>query len=278
MARLTKTTNKDKKKKTGHKLTSNPDFRPRSNFPLPSIQEIELRLRSIFKPGGLATCKLRAEPGKPPPKQLRDRILTLPVMAVLVLSLVWRQIPPLSEALRLVALEGWWEIEPFTVSRQALSQRLLKIPAQLFAQMYEEALARLRSSASAQPAPAQGSVQARLTALWAADGSTLEALRRKLKELRQGPTPLGGKMMVVVELFTRRPQQTWYTSNSKANDKTFCDQLCEALPVGGLVVLDLGWFSFPFFDQLSESGKYFVTRLRSKTAYQVIEVLGVGSH
>jgi Transposase DDE domain len=278
MARRIKTRKKDRKKKTKQKLTTNPDFRTRSNFPLPSIEEIERRLRSILKPGGVATRRVKAEPGKPEPKKLRDRILTLPVMAVLVVSLVWRQIPSLREALRLVALEGLWEIEPFEVSRQALSKRLLAIPAQLFGQMYEEALERLRETEKKQPPPTEGSLQARFTALWAADGSTLEALRRKLKELRGSATPLGGKMMAVVDLFTRRPRHTWYTSNSKANDKTFCDQLLEALPVGGLVVLDLGWFSFPFFDKLTEAGKYFLTRLRDKTSYKVVEVLGAGSH
>lgn len=274
MARRIKT----RKKQSKQEPTSNPDFRSRTNFPLPSVEEIERRLRLILKPGGFATRQVKAEPGKPEPKKLRDRLLTLPVMAVLVVSLVWRQIPSLSEALRLIALEGLWEIEPFEVSRQALSKRLMAIPAQLFAQMYEEALELLRESAREEPPPIEGLLQARFTALWAADGSTLEALRRKLKELREGQTPLGGKMMAVVDLFTRGPRHTWYTPDSKANDKTFCDQLLGALPVGGLVVLDLGWFSFPLFDKLTESGKYFLTRLRNKTSYKVVEVLGASPH
>jgi Transposase DDE domain len=120
-------------------------------------------------------------------------------------------------------------------------------------------------------------LQERFTALWAADGSTLEALRRKLKELGEQETPLGGKMLAVVDLFTRRPQQTWYTEQARANDKSFCRQLLEALPVGGLVVFDLGWFGFPFFDQLTADGKFFITRLREKTAYKVVEVLGQGT-
>lgn len=278
MARRIKSSKKDRNNQTKKKLTTNPDFRTRSNIPLPPVEEIERRLRSILKPGGFATRSVKAEPERPQPKKLRDRILTLPVMAVLVVSLVWRQIPSLSEALRVVALEGLSEIEPFEVSRQALSKRLLAIPAQLFGQLYEEALEHLRESEKKQPPPAEGSLLARFTALWAADGSTLEALRRKLKELRESQTPLGGKMMAVVDLLTRRPRHTWYTSESQANDKIFCDQLLETLPVGGLVVLDLGWFSFPFFDKLTEAGKYFLTRLRNKTSYQVVEVLGAGSH
>ncbi len=44
--------------------------------------------------------------------------------------------------------------------------------------------------------------------------------------------------MMVVEAFTHRPVTTWYTENSKANDKTWCDQLLERLPIGGLLIFD----------------------------------------
>lgn len=271
MARRIKTGKKDRKRKTKQKLTTNPDFRPRSNFPLPPNEEIERRLRSVLTPGSVAARRVDSSPLK-----LRERILTLPVMVVLVVSLVWRQMPSLAEALRVVAREGLWDFEPFTVSRQALSQRLRALPAELFAQLYTEALGRLRAHQQSAPPP-PSSVPARFAAVWAADGSTLEALRRKLKELRATATPLGGKMLAVVDLFTHRPQQTWYTANDTANDKTFCDQLRAALPEGGLVVVDLGWFSFAFFDELTEAGQYFVTRLRQKTAYTVVETLGTGT-
>lgn len=272
MARRLKTIKKSRKQKATQKLTANPDFRPRPTCPLPPVAEIDRRLRAVLTPGLFAPRRLAGGRVK-----LRDRLLTLPVMAVLVVSLVWRQIPSLSEALRVVAREGLWDFAPFVVSRQALSQRLRALPAQLFAQLYEEALGRLRTVCPPEPV-LPGTLPARFTALWAADGSTLEALRRKLKDLRQSQTPLGGKMLAVVDLWTHRPQQTWYTAQPQANDKTFCAQLGAALPLGGLVVVDLGWFSFPFFDALTEAGKYFVTRLREKTAYQVVAVLGASAH
>ena len=273
MARRIQTRKKEGQQKTKQALTTNPDFRPRSNFPLPRNEEIERRLRAVLTPGSFAARRLGNAPVK-----LRERILTLPVMAALVVSLVWRQIPSLAEALRVVAREGLGEVAPFTVSRQALSQRLAAIPAGLFAQVYEEALARLRQTPPPAPLAAAARLAARFPALWAADGSTLETLRRHLKDLHATTTPLGGKMLAVVDLCTRRPQHTWYTTTAQANDKSFCPQLLAALPVGGLVVLDLGWFSFPFFDALTQAGKYFVTRLRAKTAVRVVEELGAGPH
>lgn len=274
MARRIKSSKKSKGKPSKPKL-SNPDFRARSHFPLPPVKAIETRLREILPSRSDKVPRLILRPGLPP-KRLRERVLTLPLMAVLMVSLVWRQLPSLTEALRVLALEGLWDAAPVEATRQALSKRLGALPAALFAQLYEEALARLRAKQTTAPA-APGSLQARFTALWAADGSTLEALRHKLKELDEQARPLGGKMLAVVELFTRRPQHTWYTEDAPANDKSFCHQLLAALPAGGLVVFDLGWFGFPFFDQLTADGKFFVTRLREKTAYKVVEVLGAGA-
>ena len=273
MARRLKTRKKSKQgKKRTSDLTGNPDFRARTNFPLPPVEEIEGRLRAVLTPGLFAARRV-----DPRGRRLRERILTLPVMAVLMVSLVWRQIPSLSEALRVVAREGLWDFAPFRVSRQALSQRLQALPALLFAQLYEEALPRLRATTPAASPPPATDLRARFTALWLADGSTLEALRRKVQG-RQEPTgtPLGGKMLAVVEATTRRPLYTWYTPAAQANDKRFSQQLLHALPVGGLIGLDLGWFSFPFFDDLTAAGKFFVTRLRHKTAYTVLLTLAHG--
>ena len=264
---------KTRKKKSGRKATTNPDHRPRHNFPLPSIEQIEARLRGVLTPGSFAGRHLDAST-----KKLRNRILTLPVMAVLMVSLVLRQIPSLSEALRIVAQEGLWDFGRFEVSRQAISRRLRTIPASIFAQMYGECLERLSQSEEPEVPAEARSLRQRFGVVWAADGSTLEALRRRTKELRQAGSVLGGKMLAVVDLFTRRPRHTWYSSDEKANDKLFCHQVLKALPVGGLIVLDLGWFSFKFFDELTDEGKYFVSRLREKTAYRVVETLSAGSH
>ena len=45
----------------------------------------------------------------------------------------------------------------------------------------------------------------------------------------------------------------------------------------GLLIFDLGFFNFVWFDAFTESGKFFVTRLRQKTAYQVIRRLSSGT-
>jgi hypothetical protein len=40
----------------------------------------------------------------------------------------------------------------------------------------------------------------------------------------------------------------------------------------------MGFFSFVWFDAFTDAGKWFVTRLRQKTAYKVVRVLSQGQH
>jgi hypothetical protein len=56
--------------------------------------------------------------------------------------LVYRQVSGLSEVLRLLEQEGLMWAGVIQVSKQALSNRLRDIPAQLFAQMFEQVVTR----------------------------------------------------------------------------------------------------------------------------------------
>jgi hypothetical protein len=264
------------KKKKAQRRFANPDFRPRNHVPAPPVADIERRLRSVLTPNTFAAARQQFSV-----LGLRQRVLTLPVMVAVVLTLVWRQLPSLSELLRVLEREGLFEAAPMQVTKQSLSERLQSLPATLFAQVFNEAVAQLQH----QPLPEVTvpfelrEVCERFPHCYVADGSTLEALRRKLKALKEeSDPPLGGKMMCLLELFTRRVEQSWYSPDSKTDDKDFCQQLLDGVVKGGLIVFDLGFFKFTFFDAFTAQGKYFVTRLREKTAYRVVETLSRGPH
>jgi len=261
------------KKTKAKRKPANPDFRARTQVPAPPVAAIAQRLRAMLTPSAFAP--LRNTHGT---VKRRDRLLTLPVMVAIVVSLVWRQIPSLQELLRVLALEGLLWTDALTVSKQALSKRLANLPASLFADLFADVVRHSPPVAVAAPGALAG-VAKRFAALWLADGSTLEALRRKLKALRQqADSPLAGKMMMVVDALTRRPRQAFYSANANANDKRFGDQLLSALPTGGLLVVDLGFFSFAWFDKFTEAQKYFVTRQREKTASKTVAVLSDHPH
>jgi Transposase DDE domain len=209
---------------------------------------------------------------------LRDRVLTLPVMAAIVLSLVYRRMSGLSEALRVLEQEGLMWVEAQLVSKQALSDRLRTMPARLFAQLLEQVLERMQCHRRAALVPrAWQDVQHRFGVVWLADGSTLEALAKKLDSLQQHACGLGGKMMMMVEAFSHRPVAAWYTAEAHAQDQQWNDALLQRLPKGGLLIFDLGFFNFVWFDAFSVAEKYFLTRWKQKTAGKVIRVLGQGA-
>jgi Transposase DDE domain len=255
----------------------NPDLRQQKHIPAPPIEEIEKQIFLLLSPASfkpLKSYEQKQEQEAEQKKKWRDRILTLPVMMAIVVSLVYRQIPGLREVIRVLSQEGLLWVEPILVSTQALSKRLRTLPIELFTQIFEQVMARISAQPKNQVVPENWQpVCERFTAIWIADGSTLEALRRKLKALQGQQKILAGKIMMVVEAFHHHPVTTWYTKNSKANDKTWCDQLLERLPIGGLLIFDLGFFKFPWFDEFTLTNKFFLTRLREKTAYKVIRCL-----
>lgn len=102
----------------------------------------------------------------------------------------------------------------------------------------------------------------------------MEALFRKLGRRRDRPAaPLARHLAAVVDLVSHLPVQVWYAEDSQTNDKTFLPEILAGLPAHSLLVFDLGYFAFPFFDALSQAGHWFVTRLREKTSFTVERVL-----
>lgn len=76
--------------------------------------------------------------------KLRARVLTLAVMVAAVLTLLWRDVPGVTELGRLLETEGFLWCERTKVSQQALSQRFLTFPAVLFERIFTEILPTLQ--------------------------------------------------------------------------------------------------------------------------------------
>ena len=74
---------------------------------------------------------------------MRERILGLPLMLAAVLTLVWRQVPSAKELNRMLARENLLWAKAICVSQQALSQRLLTFPAEIFERVLNELLVTL---------------------------------------------------------------------------------------------------------------------------------------
>jgi hypothetical protein len=254
------------------RATENPDHARRyHDTPAPADAEIERRLNDLVLPAAYAEMDYYRRLG------LRNRLLNLPVMVAIVLAMLWRHIPGVCALQKLLARERVLWTRPMSVTQASLSERFLIFPAELFERVLYRVLARLpeRIARRTRPLPpALATVVPRFAHLYACDGTTLEALFRKLDALQdQADAPLAGKLLAVVDLVTHLPAKLWYVEDPATNDKALSDQILAWLPAQSLLVFDLGFFAFPFFDALGAAGHAFVTRLRAKTSYRVEQVL-----
>jgi hypothetical protein len=244
--------------------------RPR-NQPAVSDAVVEARLTELVSPLTYAVADQYRHRG------LRARLLTLPVMIALVLALIWRQIPSVNELLRVLTRESLLWVPPLAVSQQAVSLRLRSLPEELFGQVFAALLPRLQERARARSRPLSPIVQrlqGRFPRIWIVDATTLEELFRKVGLLREvTTTPLGGKLLGVLDLATHLPIQLWLEADANANEKSFLDRLQALLAPGTLLLCDAGFYAFVFFDWLTDHQVRFLSRARAGGVYEIIQVL-----
>jgi hypothetical protein len=253
------------------KKPRNADHMRRKNAPTPSDEVIEARLQSLLEPAILGQQGYARLLG------LRERILSFPVMVAAVLTLLWRQVPSVCELSRVLAREDCLWAPRLRVSQQALSQRFLSFPAELFQRVLWVLLPRLRQRWAERQRPLPAAVvhaRQHFRELLIADGSTLEALFRKLKALQELPRgPRAGKICTVIDLASRLPRYVWFTELAQAHDTNFIDRILKVSRAGLLWIFDRGLYDFGFFERLIERGAAWITRSKSNLSYSVSEVL-----
>jgi hypothetical protein len=259
-------------KRAGRKRDPKP-YRP----PAEGVQVSESALKDgvgqVLSPGLLGLVASSAA------SEYRKRILSIEVMLVGLIDFVLRKLPSFQsilDRLRGGEIAGLARIE---VARSSFYDRLETISHTVFLQLLRETTAALSRTVGcerrviAELAPFANGV-------YAVDDTTLDKLMRRTKWLKEYPKggmeTLGGRLGCALNLATGRVAEILYDPDSKANEKNHARPLIERLPAGALYVFDLGYFSFPFFDYLTERYCYFVSRLRQKTSFKVIQVLAEG--
>lgn len=245
--------------------------RDRSKRPLtaPPNAQIEGRLRELLLPAVTATQPLFKTLG------LRERLLPLSVMVASVISLIWRQLGSSgSELARLLGTEGLLWVGVLQVSQQAISDRLRQFPPVLFEYCLQQLLPVLRTRWQARHRPLPPLLawaQAQYTTVLAADGSTLDAVLRKVGLLRAQPQwPLGGKLCAVIDICMHLPHALWYTEDAATHDQQFWAHIVACVPQGALLLLDLGFTNFAYYARLTFCT--FITRAKSNLAYELDQI------
>lgn len=238
---------------------------------MPSDEEIKERIQEIVHPATLAQVAHFHKLG------LRERSLGFVVMVAFVLEMIWRQIGGVCELARIVQTEAvLWEA-PKKVSQQALSQRLTSLPAELFLNVLTAILPQMRERWVERKRPLAKELEwaAKIyTDVLAVDGSTLDALIRKIGLLKDLPqNPLAGRMTTILNLCTRLPEKIWYESDPKAHDQRFWPDILAFLKAGNLLIFDMGYINFAMFAQLTLAEVKFITRGKTNLVYTLEQAL-----
>jgi hypothetical protein len=171
---------------------------------------------------------------------------------------------------RLLTSRGLWNRPPLRLTSQALYDRLKNTPATHLLTLFSQLTAALRERYASVCDVPYASFATEILAL---DHSTLDAVFRKLKRLRdlprKDPRLIPGQLAT---LFDLRRQFFWrveFWEDAARNEKYHVEHWLDGLPQGALLLFDLGFFAFAWFDALTQRGFWFVSRLRKKVTYQV---------
>jgi hypothetical protein len=249
----------------------NSDHAHKHNTPTIDNEVISQQLKALLTPAIFAQEKYYKQLG------LRDRIINLSFMLSAVLTLLWRQVPGVQELTKLLAREDVLWCRATQVAQQSLSQRFLVFPAELFERVFKDLLPQLQLNWQQRvKRPLPDSVKYALhnfERIWIADGSTLEALFRKLKSLEDAKVgQLAGRICTVMDLVTRLPIEIWFHTNPAASETNFEVPLLNLLTANTLILLDRGFYHFLFFQQLINQNVHFITRLKAKASIKYLKI------
>lgn len=233
----------------------------------PSDEQIKERIQEIVHPATLAQVSYFHRLG------LRERSLSFVVMVAFVLEMIWRQVGSVSALTRIVQKEAiLWE-QPKKVSQQAMSQRLMSLPSEMFLRVLMDILPVMRDRWMKRERPLPPELEwaaDHYRAVLAVDGSTLDALIRKIGLLKDLPeNPLAGRMTALLDLCTRLPEKIWYERDPKAHDQRFWMDILSVLKAESLLIFDKGYINFSIFVKLTQAKVSFITRAKSNLSYQL---------
>jgi hypothetical protein len=231
---------------------------PQSAF----IGWLEELLRLVFAP----TAQHPAKRGRP-------LSLTEPHLWLCILVGVLHGAHSFQAFWRLLVVEPLGSFPLLAITDEAVRKRLLALGPSACAQLYQrlcDVLPRPRISQSTLP------LACFATEVVSVDESTLEAVARSQAELRSldpgDPQLLAGKLAGLWDIRRQRWLRLQFRADALAGCCLHLEPLLHGLPVGSLILEDLGYFGFPWFDQLSRLGYWFVSRLRENGSYVIRHV------
>lgn len=228
----------------------------------PTIDRIEQFLQEMID---------KLEPNhREPVGRGRPRILPAMCLWAGVLVCVLRGWNSQLEIWRLLHEKQLWDYPRFPITDQAVYKRLEQGGEGPLKSLFEQVSRVLKEYL--QPY-AQNLVEF-ASEVVAIDATTLDKVLRHLPLLRTkergDPSLLAGKLMGVYDIRLQQWRHVEYVENPNENERVRAPLLLEHIQREALILMDRGFLSFAWFDQLTEEGYHWITRLAKNTSYKVV--------
>lgn len=233
-------------------------------LPLPTVEEISAFLEGIAHELELTPEFEPARGGRGRPRVLPS-LLLWGAMLLNVLEqqagqrAIWRRIADL----------GLWSYRPLAISDQAVYSRLEREGTQPLERFFAVVSATLAQRV--QPW-ARRDLAPFATGVYALDETTLDPLVRTLTDPTTGARTrrMPGKLAGCFNLRTQLWERIIRIPAATQNERVACRELILGLERGSLLLFDLGYFAFRWFDALTQDGYHYISRWRAKTSYEVV--------
>ncbi len=174
---------------------------------------------------------------------------------------------------RFVGLQQVGPFAPVWLTRNALVKRLLQAGLAPLQDLWEMLNARLAHTGSS---TVSAELAAFATEIFALDETLLDTIGRYLKPLRglspHDPACFAGKLVGLFDLRHQRWSRLEWREDVHENCRVDMLDFLHGLWEGSLLLFDLGYFSFSFFDTLTQRKVWWVSRYRENTSYSLAHV------
>lgn len=211
----------------------------------------------------------------PEPAHKRGQPRILPSMALWagMLVCVVRGFSSQLELWRLLSGQGLWDYPRYGVSDDAVYKRLKKAEPETVQKVFEH-VSTVVGQRLEKPIQMLASFAAEVFVL---DEMALDAIKKRLPSLRDTVGKvLPGNLRVLFDLRRQLWSKVIFEENADQNEKVEARSMLQWIPKGSLILADLGYFAFAWFDELTQKGYYWVSRWRNKTSYTLIHTLYQG--
>ena len=212
------------------------------------------------------------------PTSRRGRPRVLPALALWagMLVCVARGFSSQLELWRLLTHTGLWDFPRFTLKDDAVYQRLKHAGSQTFHQIFDEVTRLLRLRQRLKPGATE-LLAAFASGVYALDEMTLDGVKKCLPSLRQHiGTVLAGKVTALFDVRAQLWHHVEFQEAAAQNEKVAARGMLTHVPPGSLILADLGYFAYAWFDDLTRAGHFWISRLRAKASYTVVCTLYQG--